>query len=154
MKSFFVLFALFVLNACNQVEKNSVTNETGNIVSVAEEDEVAAAVESLNKAIVDPEESLLESLTADELTYGHSSGLVQNKAEFVDDLVNGDFDFSSVDISAQSIYVAGKTAVVRHIFSAEATNAGAPVEVRIGNLLVYQKQAGKWKLLARQSFKL
>jgi hypothetical protein len=40
---------------------------------------VAAAVEKLRQAMVDGNKETLESFTSDMLSYGHSSGLVENK---------------------------------------------------------------------------
>jgi hypothetical protein len=36
----------------------------------------------------------------------------------------------------------------------KATNAGVPTEIRIGNLMVWRKEGGIWKLLVRQAFKI
>lgn len=154
LRNVLVILTLVLFTACDQ-SKSAPSDDTAvDTVSLPAENEVAAAVDSLSRAIVDPEEALLEKITADKLTYGHSSGLVQNKDEFIDDLINGDFDFSSVKTPDQKIYIEGKTAIVRHIFTAEATNAGEPIDIRLGTVLVYQKQNGQWKLLARQAFKL
>lgn len=115
---------------------------------------VAAAVEILNRGIIDPEQSLLEKIISESLSYGHSGGKVQNKAEFIDDLFNGDFNFSSINPTDQTISVSGKNAIVRQIFVAKATNKGVPTDIRIGNLMVWRKEGGNWRLLARQAFKL
>ena len=48
---------------------------------------VAAVVESLRQALVDPDRATLERLSMPELTYGHSSGLVENRTEFIEALV-------------------------------------------------------------------
>lgn len=119
-----------------------------------DEKAVALVVEKLNKAIVDPEKGLLESIASEGLSYGHSGGKVQNKAQFVDDLVNGAFNFSSVNALDQTISISGDNAIVRHTLVAKATNAGVPTDIRIGNVLVWRKESGQWKLLARQAFKL
>ncbi|MGS2737871.1 nuclear transport factor 2 family protein, partial [Sinomicrobium sp. M5D2P17] len=119
-----------------------------------EQNAVKAVVELLRGVIIEPDEILLSNLTSDELTYGHSSGVIQDKDKFIDDLVHGAFDFTEVDFTDQRIVVSGSTAIVRHIFEAKATNAGEPVDIRIGNVLVYVKQEGEWKLLARQAYKL
>lgn len=115
---------------------------------------VAEAVLTLNKGIIDPEQSLLNNIISESLSYGHSGGKVQNKAEFIDDLFNGDFNFSSISPTDQTISVSGKNAIVRQIFVAKATNKGVPTDIRIGNLMVWRKEGGSWKLLARQAFKL
>ena len=153
------LFALFVLTGCRQNEKQTEDIASAVTMELIQDppttDEVQRAVSAFNKAMVDPSVELMEGLCANELTYGHSSGLIQNKAEFIDDIVNGPFDFSSVEAPEQTIHISGNTAIVRHIFLAKATNAGEAVDVRIGNMQVYQKGGdGKLRLLARQAYKL
>lgn len=120
-----------------------------------EEKNVTAAVETLKKAIVDADKSLLESVAADELVYGHSSGKVQNKSEFIQEVVSKQpIDYVKVETTDQTITIAGNTAVVRHIYSAETINNGTPGSLKIGNMLIWQKQKGKWRLLARQAYKI
>lgn len=93
-------------------------------------------------------------MTAEALTYGHSSGNVQDREEFIDDLVNGPFDFLSIDTSDESIHISGDTAIARQILSAKGTNKGEPADVHIGIILVFQKRNGELHLLARQADKL
>lgn len=119
-----------------------------------DEKAVASAVEILNKGIIDPDKALLENITSEGLSYGHSGGKIQNKTEFVEDLIHGTFDFLTVNTSNQKIMISGKNAIVRHTFTAKATNAGTPVDLNIGNLLVWRKEHGQWKLIARQAFRL
>ncbi|MEI8115607.1 MAG: nuclear transport factor 2 family protein, partial [Bacteroidia bacterium] len=118
------------------------------------EKEIAAAVETFKKGIVDSDKNLLNSIAAEELVYGHSNGKVQNKTEFIDEIISGKPDYISVDTADQTIKVSGNTAIVRHIYSAETMNNGTAGHVKIGNMLIFQKQHGKWKLLARQAYKL
>ena len=120
-----------------------------------EEKEVAAAVEILKKGIVDADKNLLESITADQLVYGHSSGKVQNKAEFIAEIISGQpLDYISVEMTDQTIKISGNTAIVRHIYSAETTSNSTLGHLKIGNMLIWQKQQGKWRLLARQAYKI
>jgi hypothetical protein len=120
-----------------------------------EEKEVVAAVEFLRKAMLDGEKSALDKIAAPELTYGHSSGTIEDKAAFIDALVSGRNDFVTIDLSEQSVKLVGNNlALVRHKLKAETNNGGTPGTANIGILLVFQKQQGQWKLLARQAFKL
>lgn len=125
------------------------------IAQSKDEKAIAAAVETFKKGIVDADRNLLESITAKELVYGHSNGKVQDKAAFIEEIVsNNPFDYVTVDLTEQTIQLAGNTAVVRHTFSAETKNpSGAPGKIFIGNMLIWQKQHGKWLLLARQAYK-
>jgi len=118
------------------------------------ERDVEAIVGTFNKVMVSPDEKILDELVSDQLSYGHSSGLVQDKATFIDDLVNGPFDFLTADVSEQTITVSGNVAVVRHIFASSFKNKGVPGNLKIGIMMVWHKEKGKWKLLARQAFKL
>jgi hypothetical protein len=118
-----------------------------------DEKEVAVAVESLRKALVDPSQADLDRLTCAELSYGHSSGVIQDKATFIEALVSGKSDFVTIDLTQQTIKVIGNVALVRHILSATTNDGGKPGQTKLSILLVWLKQKGAWKLLARQAVK-
>jgi ketosteroid isomerase-like protein len=118
-----------------------------------QETAVANAVEQLRNAMVNADSAMLDQLTMDELSYGHSGGHVDDKKEFVQKLASGKSDFVSINFSEQTITVSGKTAVVRHKLNAFTNDNGKPGEVHLLVLLVWQKTDGKWKLLARQAVK-
>tara|TARA_R110002167_G_scaffold129337_5_gene312208 strand:+ start:410 stop:829 length:420 start_codon:yes stop_codon:yes gene_type:complete len=122
--------------------------------STSEEQKLNTAVIELYRAMVDKDRATLDKLTAEKLTYGHSSGLVENKAQYIDAVMNGSFDFLAIEPVDQTISVTGTTAIVRHIFVAKGINSGNPTDVNIGCLMAFQQQKGKWKLLARQAYKL
>ena len=119
-----------------------------------DEKEVAAAVTNLRKGMMDGDKSLLNQVTATDLSYGHSNGKIEDKATFVQVLASGENDFVTMDISDQTIKLVGNTAIVRHNLAAQTNNGGTPGSTKLGVLLVWQKQQGKWKLIARQAFKL
>lgn len=148
IKTLYLFVILLAFVACNGEKKGPLHTDESAEVEVSE---IAAR---FNKAMIDPKEDVLDRITADNLSYGHSSGLLQNKAEFIDDLLNGPFDFISIDAQDQSIQISGDVAVVRQIFNSEALNAGTPTHIQIGVVLIFQKQEDQWRLLARQAFKL
>lgn len=115
-----------------------------------EEKAVAAAVERLRQAMLDGDKAALESLVAAELSYGHSSGLVEDKKTFVDALVTGKSDFTEIRLTNQTITVAGTVAIVRHELHGEANST----PVNIGILLIWQGKGDTWRLVARQAYKL
>jgi ketosteroid isomerase-like protein len=117
--------------------------------------EITTAVEQLRKAMVDADGATLDKLTLSELSYGHSSGKVQTKKEFIDDLVTATSDFVSIDLTEQNIKVVGNTAIVRHVLSAASNDKGkGPGTVKLGVLLVWVKSNEQWQLLARQAVKI
>jgi ketosteroid isomerase-like protein len=120
----------------------------------AEEAAVNKAVEALRKALMEKDKTRLEQLAADQLSYGHSSGKVQTKAEFVDGVMTSKATVKSLTFPELSIAVVGNAAIARHLYESEMETDGKPTNVKIGALQVWQKQDGNWKLLARQGFKL
>ena len=119
-----------------------------------DEKAVAAAVEALRKAMVDPDKATLEKLTLPQLSYGHSNGMVQNQTVFIEALTSKQSDFVNINLSEQSITVVDRTAIVRHILSADTNDGGKPGHVNLSILLIWQKQKGEWRLLARQAVKV
>jgi ketosteroid isomerase-like protein len=115
---------------------------------------VAASVEKLKQAMISGERSALENIASDSLSYGHSGGKVETKAEFVEAIASGKSDFVTIDLSEQTISVNNGVAVVRHVLNATTNDGGKPATVKIKILLVWAKEKGKWKLLARQAVKL
>lgn len=120
----------------------------------ADEKDVLAQVEKLRQVMIKPDKTVLQELAADELTYGHSSGMIEDKAAFVDEFVLGRSVFTSIEIEDQTIRIAGDAAIVRHRFIGDSFNKDAPAKVDIIVMMVWQKQDGQWKLLARQSAKI
>jgi ketosteroid isomerase-like protein len=115
---------------------------------------VANAVEALRGAMVSGNEKELNALVDDHLTYGHSHGKLQNKAEFVKSLVGpkAPGKFNWIKLSNQTIDIVGKIALVRHTFDAQ--NEGPDGKITKAHILVLQvwtKEKGGWKLLARQA---
>lgn len=116
--------------------------------------EVGNRVESLHQALIDPDTNTLIELTSKDLSYGHSNGVIQNQSSFIEKLVNGESDFISIENQNQTIEVIGNVAMVRHNLAAHIKDGGIEKDIKIGVLLVWQKQKKKWLLIARQAFKL
>ena len=124
-----------------------------NFAQSKSEKAVAKAVEQLKKAMIDADSVLLDKLTASKLSYGHSGGHIDDKKEFVSKIVSGKSDFVTMDISNQTISISKKIAIVRHSLNASINDNNKPGEIHLLVLLIWQKQQGKWKLLARQAVK-
>jgi hypothetical protein len=116
--------------------------------------ELEQRIDALSKAMIDADAKALRSLTAAALNYGHSSGRVEDQATFIENLVNGSSDFLTIDLQDQQISFIDDLAIVRHILTGDTNDSGKPGKVRIGVMMVWQKQQGDWKLLARQAFKI
>ncbi len=118
------------------------------------ESEVETTVSSLYDAMVTKDEAKMKQILAEKLSYGHSSGTIENKQEFIEAVMHGSFDYLSITPENQYIVLSGDVALVRHLFITEALSNGEPTHVKIGNLMTFQKKNGSWKLLGRQAYKL
>jgi Domain of unknown function (DUF4440) len=115
---------------------------------------VEDALEALRKAILTQDKVQLEKVTAGRLSYGHSTALVQNQAEFVDGVMTRPETVKSIEFTQVKVSFSGEAAIVRHLWHSEVELDGRPQSIRIGVLTVWQNQAGDWKLLARQAYRL
>jgi len=115
---------------------------------------VDKAVEALRKALLEADKSQLEKLTAEQLSYGHSSGRVESKAQFINGVMTRKAIYKSITFPEVTVAVVGDASIVRHLYESESETDGKPSSVKIGALQVWQKQDGTWKLLARQGFRL
>ncbi|AOC94019.1 Putative lumazine-binding protein [Flavobacterium anhuiense] len=119
-----------------------------------EENAVKSQVEILRQAMIDADGAKLKALTSDQLNYVHSNGNFQNQAEFIEGIVSGKSDFVSIDFQNQTITIQNDVAIVRHVLSAHTKDDGIDRDIKIGIMLVWQKQKNKWILIARQAYKL
>ena len=127
--------------------------QSSAVAASADEAAVAQAVEALRKAFFEQDKTQLEALCADELSYGHSDGRVENKAQFINGVMTRKAILQSLTLSDHAITVVGTTAIARHAWASESETDGKPTSTKIGVLQVWQKQGGTWKLLARQAFR-
>lgn len=145
---FFVKAALFF---CTLILLSSCASSQGTV----QKEKVVDALQRFDQAMIEGNSEVLDSITSKDLSYGHSSGIIQNKEQFLEDALNGPFRFLSINNEEQKITLSGDVAVVRHILTGEGTNAGNPTTVKIGIVMVFQKNnENEIVLLARQAYPL
>lgn len=139
----------------NEGHKQNIEKPEQYLLSLQAQQEIEAVVETLRKAMIAADEDALSKLASGRLTYGHSGGKMQSKAQFIDSFVSGASVFVSIDINEQQIIIQDDTAIVRHILSAETNDRGkGAANIKLHILLVWIKtDSGQWQLLARQAVK-
>ena len=119
------------------------------------EKEVDQAVSKLLALMVTPDSTKLDQLLLSNLSYGHSSGKIQNKQEFMHSLLSGESDFlDDIIIADPKTIVQGNTALVRHKLMAQTNDKGIKGSVNLYILLIWSKEKAGWKLLGRQAVKV
>jgi len=124
------------------------------LAEAGDEAAVKKAVEDMRTAYLNQDKAALEAMTAPQLTYSHSDGRIQDKAEFIQGVMDRKGTVKSLDYPDLKIQVAGDVAIVRHLWVSETELDGKATNTKIGVMQVYKKQDGGWKLLARSSYKL
>jgi hypothetical protein len=122
----------------------------------ADEDAVAKNLEAFRAAQASSNAEILASLCAAELSYSHSSGVVEDKATFIANATNGKSKWLSLVYENPTIRVVGPAAIVRFhwLGEAEAVADGKKSSTNLHILMNWQKQGTDWKLLSRAATKL
>jgi ketosteroid isomerase-like protein len=142
MTRFFQFLACFILTCSSAFAQQ------------ATEADVAKAMDALNAAILSADAQKLNEITGAQLSYGHSNGRLETKAEFVSAIVERRSVFVKIDITNQKIVMMGNTAIVRNHMSGDTNTGGKPVHVDLDIMYVFRLEGGDWKLIGRQAYKL
>ena len=120
------------------------------------EKEVTAKVNAIHKAIfVDKDSASLNKLLAKEITYGHSGAKITNRQQTLEDVGGNKSTYSDIRIKDISLIVNGQTVVSRYLLTGNETKEdGKVVPLHLNILMVWIKEKGEWKMMARQATKL
>ncbi len=123
------------------------------LVSAQEKEEVTLGgrLEEFRKALIAGDAVSLEKLVSDKLSYGHSSGLVEDKATFIKNATSKQVVFTRIDVSNQQLSISGDVGIVRMAALLFVDENGKSNQLNLLTMMVWQKQKGKWMLLARQA---
>jgi hypothetical protein len=124
------------------------------LATPADEAALAKNLEAHRAALMGTDPKALDALSAPELSYSHSDGHIEDKATMIANATNGKTKWLSLYYKDATIRVVGDAAIVRFKFVGENESGDKKNSVNLGILTVWQKQSGKWKLLARCSTKL
>lgn len=144
MKKLGVLILMILVQFSGFAQKSNAKEETA----------ISNQIEILRKAMIDADGVKLKSLTSENLTYVHSNGNLQNQAEFIDGIISRKSDFVTIELQDQTITIQNDVAIVRHVLAAHTKDGGIDKDIKIGIMLVWQKQKNNWILIARQAYKL
>jgi len=106
------------------------------------------------QACVQADIAKLEQVLADDLTYTHSSGQIQTKAEFIATVREGKTRYRSIEFQQSTVRIYGNSAVSNSEVRVNLTVDGKDVSVHPRFLHVWVKQNGRWQLVAHQGTKI
>jgi hypothetical protein len=117
------------------------------------EQQVLQAEKDRFAAMVKGDRAALEKLLADDLTYTHSTALLENKEQFLKSVTSGNIDYVSIVPSETDwkVRVNGNTAIVNGIAAVNVIDTGKDRKIRIRFTTVQTNRGGAWQLSAWQS---
>jgi ketosteroid isomerase-like protein len=118
------------------------------------EDEVKKAEQDWATGITKNDFTLLGKVLADDLHYLHSTGLVENKAGYIESMRSGKQKYISVKYGNVKARVYGTAAVVNADAQVEFVTDGKPGQAHLAFTHVYAKKGGQWQLVSHQSLRL
>ena len=115
---------------------------------------VQALVEHFRLQMINPDKVVLEKILHEDLSYGHSSGVLETKREVLDILLSGRSDYTKVDFVEPTYTLQKNSAVVRCTFVASLLDAAKkPVNLNLKVVMVLVKSKNGWQILLRQGFR-
>src|SRR5438034_8719651 len=124
-----------------------------SVDSKAEKD-VMAAMDAWKAATMKKDGAALEKLLHPDLTYSHSSGQNQTKADVVKSVTTGKATTTGIDFSEPTVRVYGNTALVRCKVDMTNSTDGKSTTSHLNILHVWLKGSHGWQMVARQATKL
>ena len=104
------------------------------------------------KAMIDDDFATLDAVLADDLTYGHSNGVVDTKASYIETLRSGKTKYLTFDRAPSVVRVYGDTAIVTGTATLSLRGQAASFTLRY--TLAYVMREGQWRMVAWQSTRL
>ena len=119
------------------------------LVAQNDQSEVVNQMKRFHELMVQNDASINQYID-DSLSYGHSSGLVETRNDFLSNLKSR-IDYHSIKEDSISARVHGKVANVRFVGVYDSSFDGKRAETRLRVLEVWVKKKKGWKIFARQA---
>jgi hypothetical protein len=114
--------------------------------------EVMMRMLALKNALIAKDSAALDDILATDVSYGHTSGLMQTKTQLIRSVVSRDQDYKTITPSDMNIRIFDNTGVVTMRSGVSMNYQGKPLDMNMYVTLVWIKK-NKWQLVARQSVK-
>jgi len=136
-----VLFVLFLF---------TVQNSFAQLDSVG----LKEVMQQLDKALLQKDEMVLQTVLHKEASYGHSNGWIQSKSDILNDFKSGKLTYNKIENNSSAIVtISKKYATVKTNTNAEGVVNGTAFKLTLHIMQFWVKTKKGWQLIARQSAK-
>ena len=115
-----------------------------------EEEKLTTALKEFHQSLVNKNTASINQQTDRALSYGHSNGWVETKADMIKDLETGYIVYHSFKEDSLKITINDSIANARFVADVRATMNGNDTNVHLKVLEVWVKKGKRWILFARQ----
>ena len=115
---------------------------------------LAKTIKEFHIALVDKNTISINQQTDKALSYGHSNGWVESKADLLKNLQSGYLDYQPYKLDSLTIHINGNLANARFIADINVGLNGNPGNYHLKVLEVWQKKGNRWVLFARQAVRI
>ena len=117
------------------------------------EEKLTATVKEFHQAMVNKNIVSINQQTDKSLSFGHSNGWVETKADLIKDIETGYISYGEIKEDSITITMNGNLANVRFKADITVTMKGTTSNVKLRVLEVWVKKSNRWMLFARQAVK-
>lgn len=118
------------------------------------EKDVLSAMETWRHAMMKKDRAALQKVLHEKLTYTHSSGLNETKADVLKSVTEGPMTHENIQLSKTTVRIFGDTALVKGIVDFRNSVGGTVSTAHLDVLHVWLKGPQGWQLVARQALRL
>jgi len=118
-----------------------------------DEEKLTSTVKEFHQALVKKNTVSINQQTDKALSYGHSNGWVETKADVIKDLESGYLSYGAIKEDSITVAINGNMANVRFLADITATMKGVTSNFKLRVLEVWVKKSNRWVLFARQAVK-
>jgi ketosteroid isomerase-like protein len=96
----------------------------------------------------------LSELLGDDLVYTHSSGVTENKEQYMQGILSGKSVYYAVEPEETQVRLYGNTAILNGVARVDTELNGQKTTLRLKYTDVYVKRNGKWQFVTWQSLRM
>jgi hypothetical protein len=97
----------------------------------------------------------LDGLLSDEVSYVHSTAVVETKAEYFAGMRGGLYEYGAIDILSARTRMFDGVAMTTGVMDMQVgANGSVKGTIRLQHVLIWRQEAGTWRLLLRQATRI
>ena len=124
------------------------------LIAAGPEDEIRAAEKAWIGAVTKQDAATLEKTLAAQLIYAHSTGIIEDKAQYLARLKSGAQRYATIEQENLTIRVYGNSAVAHSKVRMTGKSDKRDFDDRLMMIHFWVKQGGSWQLVAHQTTRL